>query len=152
MRLFEKLALIILGIVFTGLTWWLQVGLLEETEPTVGPNRSGEPDYYVEKFTAKGMDEKGKLKYILSGDRLVHYGDDDTALVDNPHIVQYLPGAKAPTNIYAETGWLTPGGEEIHLSGKVRVIEGKTDKDPGRVQHTDKLKIRLKKPLSSKSG
>ena len=150
MRLLEKIALLILGIVFTGLTWWLQYGLLSESEPVVETGHTDEPDYYVENFSARGMNDKGQLKYILEGDRLVHYPDDDTALVDNPHIVQYLPGSTKPTHIYSETGWLTPGGEEIHLTGKVRVVEGKTATDPGRTQYAKKMRVRLKQPITSK--
>ena len=77
----------------------------------------------------------------------VHFPDDDTALLDKPHVIQYEP-EHAPKHIYSETGWISADGDEVILTGNVRVIRGRDSSGSGGVTTTDKLKIVLKEPFS----
>ena len=106
-----------------------------------------DPDYYIENFTAVGMDTEGRKQYLLEAERMVHFPDDDTALLDKPHVIQYVPGG-APTHVYSETGWVSPNGDEVLLTGNVRVIRGRDSKGSGGVTTTNKLTIVLKEPIS----
>lgn len=131
------------------LSIWLQFGIIEQPVEDFDGDERHDPDYYMENFTAIGMDEKGRRKYILEAERMVHYPDDDTALLDNPHIVQYKPGM-APRHTYSESGWMGPDGNEILLTGNVKVIQGKSPdgetndrKDAGGVITTEKMRILL---------
>jgi len=126
-----------------GLSLWLQFGIIDTPSIAVDEEETHDPDYYIENFTAIGMDDEGNRKYILEAERLVHYPDDDTALLDNPHIIQYEPG-QAPRHTYAESGWVSSDGDEVLLTGNVRVIQGQGDEDAGGVMTTDKLKLLLK--------
>ena len=127
-----------------GMSIWLQLGLLEDPRPQPVPGNSRhDPDYYVENFTATGVDESGENRYVLEGERMVHFPDDDTALLDNPHVIQYKEGVP-PRHSYSDSGWVAPGGDEVLLTGNVRVIEGHADNDAGGILNTEKLKIRLK--------
>ncbi len=144
MRIFEKTAIIIAFVIMVGLSIWLQLGLLEDPKPQPIPGDSRhDPDYYVENFTATGVDESGENRYVLEAERMVHFPDDDTALLDKPHIIQYKDGL-APRHSYSDSGWVAPGGDEVLLTGNVRVIEGHATDDAGGVMTTEKLKIKLK--------
>ena len=144
MRIFEKTAIIIAFIVMVGLSIWLQIGLLEDPKlrPVPGNSRH-DPDYYVENFTATGVDETGENRYVLEAERMVHFPDDDTALLDKPHIIQYKDNV-APRHSYSDSGWVAPGGNEVLLTGNVRVIEGHNDNDSGGIMTTESMKIKLK--------
>ena len=144
MRIIEKTAIIIAFIIMVGLSIWLQIGLLEDPKlrPVPGDSRH-DPDYYVENFTATGVDETGENRYVLEAERMVHFPDDDTALLDKPHIIQYKDNV-APRHSYSDSGWVAPGGNEVLLTGNVRVIEGHTENDSGGIMTTESMKIKLK--------
>ena len=105
----------------TGLSAWLQFGLLDspEAEPTAAEKNA--PDYYIRNLVFTGRDEQGK-KYELRADRMVHYPFGDRALLDNPHIIQFSPDG-APRHVTADSGWLDNVTSEILLTGNVRVVQ-----------------------------
>lgn len=126
---------------------WLQFGIIEQPVNKFDGKERHDPDYYMENFTAVGMDEEGRRKYVVEAERMVHYPDDDTALLDNPHIIQYQPGV-APRHSYSESGWMSSTGNEVLLTGNVRVIQGapeqgNQDQSGGGVLTTEKLRILL---------
>ena len=43
-------------------------------------------DYYLEEFTTRRFDESGALEYLLSGDALSHYPEDDRAEISRPRV------------------------------------------------------------------
>jgi len=144
MRLAEKFLLVGVFIAPLALSLWLQYGIIED-EPVVAQGQNNhDPDYYIENFTAVGMDELGRRKYILEAERLVHYPDDGTALLDYPHIIQYEEG-QPPIHTYAESGWVSRDGDELLLTGNVRTIQGKGSGVAGGVMTRDKMRINLKK-------
>ena len=135
-------------IVLAGITTWMQMSLLDEsTDEELVLAENHDPDYYIENFTAVGMDIDGARQYVLEAERMVHFPDDDTSLLDKPHVIQYEP-ERAPTHIYAETGWVSANGDEVILTGNVRVIRGRDSTGSGGVTTTDKLKVVLKDPVS----
>ena len=148
MRLAEKFLLVGVFSILVGLSLWLQYGIIESEPTVVKTENSHDPDYYIENFTAVGMDKKGRRKYILEAERLVHYPDDGTALLDNPHVIQYEEG-QPPVHTYAESGWVSANGDEVLLTGNVRVIQGKGAGQAGGVMTSDKMRINLKKGRKS---
>ena len=142
MKFLEKTLLVSVFSALVGLSLWLQFGILEAPKEYIDGKSRHDPDYYIENFTAVGMDEKGKRKYILEAERLVHYPDDDTALLDNPHLIQYEPG-QAPRHTYAESGWFAANGNEILLTGNVRVIQGNNSNAAGGIMTSNKMRILL---------
>jgi len=144
----ERIVIFSVVIALVGLTAWMQSDLLgepENEEQVITENH--DPDYYIENFSAVGMDTDGNRQYLLEADRMVHFPDDDTSLLDKPHVIQYEPG-RAPTHIYSETGWVSANGDEVKLTGNVRVIRGRDDTGSGGVTTTDTLNIVLKEPVS----
>lgn len=149
MKFLEKIVYITVFACLGLLSVWLQFGILEQqTVQKFDGDERHDPDYYMENFTAVGMDEEGRRKYVLEAERMVHYPDDDTALLDNPHIIQYKPGV-APRHSYSESGWMGSDGNEVLLTGNVRVIQGKAPEGSdaqnsgGGVLTTDKLRVLL---------
>jgi len=143
----ERSIVIAIVVVLAALTAWMQSDLLTEPEHNQAVEERHDPDYYIENFTALGMDLDGSRKYVLEAARLVHYPDDDTALLDKPHVIQYSPG-QAPTHIYAETGWISPDGDEVIMTGNVRIIRGRDESGSGGVTTTERLRIVLEEPIS----
>ena len=141
MKLAEKLIVLALVALLGGISVWMQSGVLEPQRKAEDTGDPHEPDYYIENFTATGMDRHGR-KYVLEATRLIHYPDDNTALLDAPHVVQYLEG-DVTRHAYGESGWVTADGQEILLTGNVKVIQGRGAPGAGGVTTTDRLKIRL---------
>jgi len=144
MRLLERLLVAVALVVFAALTVWTQFEQDDQKDKHPAAQGRRDPDYYIEQFTTTGMDEDGTRRYTLKADRLVHYPDDNTALLDKPHLIQYPPG-KAPTHTYAESGWVSADGDEVLLVGNVRVIRGAQAGDPGGVSTSDRMRVLLKK-------
>lgn len=147
----ERIFIFTIVIILAGITAWMQNDLLKEQDEEQVQAESHDPDYYIENFTAVGMDTDGNRQYELEAARMVHFPDDDTALLDKPHVTQYVPG-RAPMHTYSETGWVSANGDEVKLTGNVRVIRGRDSTGSGGVTTTDKLDIVLKDPISSIPG
>ncbi len=142
MRVRQNILLLLLGLVLTGLSVWMQFGLLETPEAPVSSTQNNSPDYYIERFTSTGMDALGK-KYELIADRMTHYPVDDRALLENPHVIQYDLN-NVPRHLYAETGWIYNNRSMIVLTGNVRVVEaGK--KEVSNTVGVEKMTIHLGK-------
>ena len=148
MRMAEKIGLALLLSVLGLVSLWLQFGILEDAPPPLTKTISHEPDYYVENFTAIGMNKQNTRTYLLEAKRMAHYQDDNTALLDVPHLIQYQKGLP-PRHIYADSGWLSGDGQEILLTGNVRVIQGQSENTTGGIQHSEKLRIYLEPKKSS---
>jgi len=144
---FERSVILTIVVVLAALTAWMQSDLIAEPEEELSIEQRHDPDYYIENFTAVGMDIDGTRKYVLEAARMVHFPDDDTSLLDKPHIIKLAPN-EAPTHIYAETGWVAPDGDEVIMTGNVRVIRGKDETGSGGVTTTEKLRIVLEEPIS----
>lgn len=151
MNWLERTIIFSIVIVLAALTAWMQSDLIAEPEEQLSIEQRHDPDYYIENFTAVGMDIDGTKKYVLEAARMVHYPDDDTSLLDKPHIIQHSPN-EAPTHIYAETGWVAPDGDEVIMTGNVRVIRGKDATGSGGVTTTERLRIVLEEPISQNKG
>ena len=150
MKILEKILFITLFGVLGLLSTWLQFGIIEQEQVVFDGKQRHDPDYYVENFTAVGMDENGQRRYVLEAERMVHYPDDDTALLDNPHVIKYAEGSP-PQHTYSDSGWVSSDGNEVLLTGNVRVIQytgGEKDADGGSLAPkneiiTDKMRVYL---------
>lgn len=123
---------------------YLQNSLIEEEPEEQNFNQRHDPDYYIENFVATGLDENGQRRFVLKADRMAHFPDDDTALLDMPHIVQYEVGF-APRHTYADSGWMNSTGDEILMTGNVKVIVGADSRGPGGTMKSKKMRVLLDK-------
>lgn len=103
-----------------------------------------DPDYYIENFTATGLDKNGQRRFVIEAERMAHFPDDDTALFDNPHVIEYVVG-QAPRHTYADSGWMSSTGDEILLTGNVRVVVEADQTGPGGEIKAKRMRILLDK-------
>jgi lipopolysaccharide export system protein LptC len=118
---------IILALLALGSSWIVSLTTEEEAKSRSEEHKM---DYYLKNFTTTLMGEDGKPDKRISAKRMIHYPDDDTTELDEPHITMFeenIPKWK----IEAEDGWVSGDGELLLLQGKVTMDRPKTaDSDP----------------------
>jgi len=110
------------------LSIWLPNALIDPVL-TIDNGPNGAPDYIIENFTSTAMDEHGRPKHALSAARLVHYPNERSAHLAQPHLVQYTPGGP-PVHTTADQGRVYNDGKELQMTGNVRVTRGGDGGDP----------------------
>ena len=141
-RHLEQAVLVAAIVVMFGLSLWLQMHFLKPKLLRNAPIVSHEPDYYIHKFTTTGRDTNG-IAYVLEAKRLAHFPDDNTALLDEPRLVQYDEDKSARTT-FSDSGLVYENGTKILLQGNVQVTQGATDKAVGSVTSADRMTIKLR--------
>jgi lipopolysaccharide export system protein LptC len=112
-RIFPLVALGLLA----AATFWL------ERASQVGPGAPlaagrHDPDLTVEHFTLRRYDLTGTQQYLLTGQRLTHFPDDDSSLVAEPRLVFY--GEGRTLHLDADKAQVAAGGERVDLTDHVR--------------------------------
>lgn len=123
---------------------YLQNLLLDEEIEEENYAERHDPDYYILNFIATGLDKNGRRRYVLKADRMAHFPDDDTAVFDKPHVIQYLEGS-APRHTYSDSGWMNSSGDEILMTGNVRVVVEADENGPGGTLKSKRARILLDK-------
>jgi lipopolysaccharide export system protein LptC len=139
----RRIALGLILLLAAVLSWWLS----RETAPPPGTpdaKRRHDPDYFVEKFSATAMDERGAPKYVLAADRLTHYPDDDTTHYVKPVLDQYKPNG-AHTKAWSDTGVMPGNASEIVMDGNVHVTNAGDPRSAGGEITTPHLRVELDK-------
>jgi lipopolysaccharide export system protein LptC len=103
-----------------GATYWLNLQVQEPSSPS-NSNLRHDPDYMIDNFTATTLDEQGKVRFVMSAKKMVHYPDDDTTHLDTPLIVS-LTAERPPLRISALIGELSHKGDEIFLRNDVTIV------------------------------
>ncbi|MGK0373930.1 MAG: LPS export ABC transporter protein LptC [Arenicella sp.] len=133
----------ILGLVGLG-GIYLQTSLVEDEPELQNFQNRHDPDYYIENFVATGLDKNGQRRFVIKANRMAHFPDDDTALFDNPHIVQYEEGL-APRHTYADSGWMNSSGDEVLMTGNVKVVVEADSRGPGATIKSKRMRVLLDK-------
>lgn len=123
---------------------YLQTTLMEDEPEYLDYNERHDPDYYIENFIATGLDKNGQRRFVIKADRMAHFPDDDTALFDQPHVIEYEVGF-APRHTYADSGWMNSTGDEILMTGNVKVVVEADSRGPGGTMKSKKMRIILDK-------
>jgi len=95
---------------------WLQEFATRPLAPTVAVGRV--PDHVLEGYRVALHSTDGSPRYRLSGPRLSHYPDEDSAELEAPSLTLYEAGSPAWT-ADAEHGTLTNGADRVLLGGAV---------------------------------
>jgi len=138
----------ILGLIGLG-GIYLQTSMLDDEPEVKDFKNRHDPDYYIENFVATGLDENGQRRFVLKADRMAHFPDDDTALLDNPVVVEYEIGF-APRQTSSDSGWMSSSGDEILMTGNVVVVVEADSRGPGGTLKSQRMRILLDK--TKKSG
>lgn len=99
------------------LTFWLDHATRFDESKRDGKNRH-DPDFVVEKFSARKFGEDGRLLNLLVADRMSHYPDDETTDVSNPDIT-YLRN-DPPLHLRARSAILSKDAQVADLRGEVQ--------------------------------
>ena len=122
----------------------LQTSMIEDEPELQTYNDRHDPDYYIENFIATGLDKNGERRFVIKAERMAHFPDDDTALLNFPHVIQYEKGL-APRHTYADSGWMTSSGDEIIMTDNVKIVVEADERGPGATLKTKYMRILLDK-------
>ena len=136
MRPTSWLPLAVLGLL-VGLTLWLNQLVQPPAARNDGSMRH-DPDLMVENFNARKLGEDGRVLYTLAARKMVHYPDDDSALLEMVKLEAYEPRQPKMTAT-ADHGRLEQGGDRVWVEGNVVVVR-ESDAKTGRARlMTEKL-------------
>lgn len=107
-------------ILLLGATYWLNSQVQAPGSATDKKLRH-DPDYMVDNFTATTLDKNGKIRFIMSAQKMLHYPDDDTTHLENPRIMSHTAEYPA-VRINALNGEISSKGEEVILRNEVNIV------------------------------
>jgi lipopolysaccharide export system protein LptC len=121
------------------LTLWLNT-LVQPTVARADGKSRHDPDLVVEKFNASKLGEDGRVLYTLVARKMVHFPDDDSALLESIKLEAFEP--RQPTmTITADHGRLEQGGDRIFIEGNVVVHRAGDERAAEARLTTDKLLV-----------
>jgi lipopolysaccharide export system protein LptC len=84
-RLTIYLPVILMGLLALG-SYWLLRATPKAPEPAPERPVSGEPDYFMRRFSVRSFDANGNLRAEVLGDEARHHPDDDRVEIDNARL------------------------------------------------------------------
>lgn len=101
-------------------TYWLNS---QVQSPYTGTNKNlrHDPDYIIDNFTVTTLGEKGKIRFVMSANKMWHYPDDDTTHLELPRL-ESMTADSPPLRISALNGELSSEGEELYLRNDVIIV------------------------------
>ena len=103
-----------------GATYWLN-RQVQSTALAPDNNLRHDPDYIVDNFTATTLDKKGKIRFVMSAQKMVHYPDDDTTHMEAPKLSS-LAAERPPMHMSALNGEISSKGDEVFLHDNVTIV------------------------------
>lgn len=122
-----------------GLTLWLNQLVQPALARADGSTRH-DPDLIVESFNARKLDNDGRLLYTLAAKKMVHYPDDDSAILESVKVEAFEPQQPKMT-ITADNGRLEQGGERVWIEGNVVIVRDADERNESARILTDKLLV-----------
>jgi lipopolysaccharide export system protein LptC len=122
-----------------GLTLWLNALVQAPSGRASGALRH-DPDLMVENFNARKLDTSGRVLYTLAARKMVHYPDDDSALLESVTLEAFEPRQPKMTAT-ADHGRLEQGGDRVWIEGNVVVVRDADAKNERATLTTEKLLV-----------
>ena len=122
-----------------GLTLWLEQ-LVQVREARADGRLRHDPDLIVQNFSARKLGEDGRVLYTLAARKMVHYPDDDSALLESVQLEAFEPKQPKMT-ITADHGRLEQGGDRVHIEGNVVVVREADARNEEARLLTDRLLV-----------
>jgi lipopolysaccharide export system protein LptC len=121
------------------LTLWLNQ-LVQAPGARADGSTRHDPDTIIENFSARKLGEDGRVLYTLAARKMVHYPDDNSALLESVTVEAFEP--KQPRMmITADNGRLEEGGDRVLIEGNVVVVRDADAKNEAARITTDKLLV-----------
>lgn len=102
------------------LTWWLDQ-LVQPPQARPDAKLRHDPDLIVENFSARKFGADGATLYTLEARKMVHYPDDDSALLERLGFEAREPKQPRVT-IASDGGRLLEGGDKVWFEGNVVMV------------------------------
>jgi lipopolysaccharide export system protein LptC len=103
-----------------GAAYWLNLQM-ESPASAARKNLRHDPDYIVENFTATTLDEQGKIRFVMSAKKMLHYPDDDTTQLELPRLESF-DAQHPPMRMSALNGEISSKGDEVFLRNDVVIV------------------------------
>jgi lipopolysaccharide export system protein LptC len=113
-RLFPLGLMLVLAL----LTFWLDRAVRDE--PTHPSQRRHDPDYLVQHLASTTYNRLGSAETTITAAKMLHYPDDDSTELLEPHVTQARPSQPRFT-VRADRGVLAREGDEIFLYDNVEL-------------------------------
>lgn len=110
--------IIVLTAVIALASFWIVEVMRRSAEDMPVDRPAGQPDFYVERFNFVKTSALGKVQYHISGQRLTHYPDDDSYLIQHP-IVNSVLSEGPPMMTRADRAVVNEKQTHIHLHDNV---------------------------------
>jgi lipopolysaccharide export system protein LptC len=122
-----------------GLTLWLNA-LVQAPVARADGSLRHDPDLMVENFNARKLDTNGQVLYTLAARKMVHYPDDDSALLESVTLEAFEPRQPKMTAT-ADHGRLEQGGDRVWIEGNVVIVREADAKNEAARLTTEKLLV-----------
>lgn len=122
-----------------GLTLWLNQ-LVQPSGARADGNKRHDPDLIVESFNAKKLGEDGRVLYTLAAKKMVHYPDDDSAVLEYVTLQAFEPRQPRMT-VTADRGRLEQKGERVWVEGNVVVTRDADARNESARLMTEKMLV-----------
>ncbi|MGA7750375.1 MAG: LPS export ABC transporter periplasmic protein LptC [Gallionella sp.] len=122
-----------------GAVYWLNQQA--QPEPAKSDNRTRhDPDAIVENFSATRMNDQGVPSFIMVAKKMLHYPDDDSTTLEEPHIS--MISAEHPTlHASSMSGTISSNGDDILLRDNVEMLRESNAQQDELTLHTEYLHI-----------
>jgi lipopolysaccharide export system protein LptC len=120
-------------------TYWLD----QQVQPVPAKpdaSKRHDPDAIMENFSATKMNILGVPSFVMVAKKMLHYPDDDSTTLDDPHI-DMLSAENPTVHVVAKTGTVSSNGDEIFLHDKVEVTRDASARQDELTLHTEYLHI-----------
>ena len=121
------------------LTLWLNQ-LVQGPAARADGSLRHDPDLVVDNFNARKLGDDGRVVYTLTARKMVHYPDDDSALLESVTLEAFEPRQPRMT-VTADHGRLEQGGDRVWIEGNVVVLRAADARSGAARLTTDKLLV-----------
>jgi lipopolysaccharide export system protein LptC len=113
LRALLRLMPLILMSTLTLVTFWLVKKNEPSEKSSIERARLHEPDYTIVNGALSALNELGKTKYRVLGNKVTHYDDDASIDIQTPRM-RLFPPEKSPVTVKSDTG---------HLDGDLTILD-----------------------------
>lgn len=118
-------------------TYWLnELVRPSPARPDIGKRH--DPDAIIENFSAIKLNEQGAPHFIMASKKLLHYPDDDSTILEEPHLTS-LTTERPAIHAIAKRGTVSGKGDEIFLHENVEVLREASASQNELRMHTEYL-------------
>jgi lipopolysaccharide export system protein LptC len=120
-------------------TYWLNQQV-QPLPPKSDVSKRHDIDYAVDNLSSVTLNEQGQARFLMTTEKMWHFPDDDSTHLQTPRFVS-LHSERPPMVIWAQTGELTPHGDEVFLHDDVKVMRLSSADQDEMVFSTDYLHV-----------